>query len=146
MFFLTVGAKYPFFGSSSWTISEVEEKFITTFKSPFDLYLLLNFFDLRSYSSKSSKIYTFRLLLLVRLYMLREGIFYFLVRHWDEVFRKVLSLVSLNSQLLAKMLNFIFIKVTCKLRYLRWFNFVQENWLRTHPSCLHWKWLICFRI
>ena len=81
--------------------------------------LLLNFFDLRSYSSKSSRIYTFRLLLLVRLYMLREGIFYFLVRHWDEVFRKVLSLVSLNSQLLAKMLNFIFIKVTCKLRYLR---------------------------
>ena len=76
----------------------------------------------------------------------KEGFFCFLVRDWKGVCRKLLSLVFLNFQLLAKMLNFIFIEVTWKLGYLRWLNFVQENWLRGHTSCLHWKWLICFRI
>ena len=27
-----------------------------------------------------------------------------------------------------------------------WLNFVQENWLRRHTSCLLWKWLTCFRV
>ena len=78
--------------------------------------------------------------------VLREGFFGFPVRHLEGVCRKPLSLLFLNFQLLAKMLNFIFIEVTWKLGYLRWLNFVQENWLRGHTSCLHWKWLICFRI
>ena len=78
--------------------------------------------------------------------VLREGFFCFPVRDWEGVCRKLLSLVFLNFQLLAKMLNFIFIEVTWKLGYLKWLNFVQENWLRGHTSCLHWKWLTCFRI
>ena len=45
-----------------------------------------------------------------------------------------------------KILNFIFVKVICKLSYLRWLNFVQEKWLRGHTYCLHEKWLICFRM
>ena len=57
-----------------------------------------------------------------------------------------MSLVFLNFQLPAKMLNFIFIEVAWTLGYLRWLNFVQENWLRGQISCLHWKWLIFFRI
>ena len=77
---------------------------------------------------------------------LMEGLFWFSVRDREEVRRKLLSLVLLNFQLLAKLLNFIFIEVTWKLSYLKWLNFVQENWLRGHTSCLHWKWLICFRI
>ena len=85
-------------------------------------------------------------MLLMCLEVLREGFFCFPVRDWEGVCRKLLSLVFLNFQLLAKMLNFIFIEVTWKLGYLRWLNFVQENWLRGHTSCLHWKWLICFRI
>ena len=76
----------------------------------------------------------------------REAFFCFPVRDWERVCRKLLSLVFINFQLLAKMLNFIFIKVTRKLSYLRRLNFVQENWLRGHTSCLHWKWLICFKI
>ena len=78
--------------------------------------------------------------------VLREGFSCFLVRDWERVCRKLLSLVFLNFQLLAKMLNFIFIEVTWKLSYLRWLNFVQKTWLRGHNSYLHWKWLICFRI
>ena len=85
-------------------------------------------------------------MLLICLEALRDGFFCFPVRDWEGVCRKLLSLVFLNFQLLAKMLNFIFIEVTWKLGYLRWLNFVQENWLRGHTSCLHWKWLICFRI
>ena len=84
--------------------------------------------------------------MLLCLKVLREGFFRFLVRGWEEVCRKLLPLIFLNFQLLVKMLNFIFITVTWKLGYLRWLNFVQENWLRWHISCLHWKWLICFRI
>ena len=85
-------------------------------------------------------------MLLMCLEVLREGFFCFPVRDWEGVCRKLLSLVFLNFEILAKMLNFIFIEVTWKLGYLRWLNFVQENWLRGHTSCLHWKWLICFRI
>ena len=77
---------------------------------------------------------------------LMEGLFWFSVRDREEVRRKLLSLVLLNFQLLAKLLNFIFIEVTWKLSYLKWLNFVQENWLRGHTSCLHWKWSISFRI
>ena len=78
--------------------------------------------------------------------VLREGSFCFSVRDWEEVCTKLLPLLFLNFQLLAKMLNFIFIEVTWKLNYLRWWNFVQENWLRGHTSCFHRKWLISFRI
>ena len=85
-------------------------------------------------------------MLLMCLEVLREGFFCFHVRDWVGVCRKLLSLVFLNFQLLAKMLNFIFIEVNWKLAYLRWLNFVQENWLRGHTSCIHWKLLICFRI
>ena len=51
--------------------------------------------------------------------VLREGFFCIPVRDWERVSRKLLSLVFLNFQLLAKMLNFIFIEVTWKLGYLR---------------------------
>ena len=85
-------------------------------------------------------------MLLMCLEVLGEGFFCFPVRDSEGVCKKLLSLVFLNNQLLAKMLNFIFIKVTWKSGYLRWLNFVQENWLRGHTSCLHWEWLICFRI
>ena len=85
-------------------------------------------------------------MLLMCLEVLRKGFFCFPVRDWEGVCRNVLSLVFLNLQLLAKMLNFKFIRVTWNLGYLRWLNFVQENWLRGHTSCLHLKWLICFRI
>ena len=51
-----------------------------------------------------------------------------------------------NFSLQPKMLNFKFIKVTCKLRYLRWLNFVQEKWWRGRTWCLHEKWLFCFRM
>ena len=85
-------------------------------------------------------------MLLMYLEVMRQGFFCFPVTDWERVCRKLLSLVFLNFQLLARMLNFIFIRVTWKLGYLRWLNFVQENWLRGHTSCLHWKWLICFRI
>ena len=78
--------------------------------------------------------------------VLREGFFCFPVRDWKGVCRKLMSLVFLNFQLPTKMLNFIFNKVTWKLGYLKWLNFVQENWLRGHTSCLHWKWSIGFRI
>ena len=76
----------------------------------------------------------------------KEGFFCFLVRDWKGVCRKLLSLVFLNFHLLAKRLNFIFIKVTWKLGYLRRLNFVQGNWLRGNTSCLHWRWLIYFRL
>ena len=69
---------------------------------------LLNSFDLRSYSSKSKRC-TFRLLMCLD--VVREGFFCFPVRDWEGVCGKLLPLVFLNSQLLAKMLNFIFIKV-----------------------------------
>ena len=40
-----------------------------------------------------------------------------------------------NFQLLAKMLNFIFINVAWKSNYLGWWNIVQELWGHTsHPS------------
>ena len=59
------------------------------------------------------------IMLLMCLEVLREGFFCFPVRDWEGVCRKLLSLVFLNFQLLAKMLNFIFIEVTWKLGYLR---------------------------
>ena len=40
------------------------------------------------------------------------------------------------------MLNFIFIEVKWKLGYLSWCKFCT----RGHTSCLHAKWIICFRI
>ena len=76
----------------------------------------------------------------------REWVFCFPVRDWEGVCRKILSLVFLNFQLLVNMMIFIFIEFTWKLGFLRWLNFAQENWLRGYTSCLHWKWLICFRI
>ena len=93
-------------------------------------------------------------MLLICLEVLREGFFCFPVkgkdweflRDWERVCRKLLSLVFLNFKRPAKMLNFIFIEVTWKLSYLRWLNFVLENWLRGLTSCLNRKWLICFRI
>ena len=97
--------------------------------------LLLNSFDLRSYSSKSRRRYTFRLLcvmLLMCLEVLREGFLCFPVGDWEGVCKELLSLVFLSFQLLAKMLNFIFIEVTRIVGYLRWLYFVQENWLRGH--------------
>ena len=45
----------------------------------------------------------------------------------------------LNFQHLAKMLKFIFIKVVCSLRYLKWLNFVQKKCLRGQTLCLHVK-------
>ena len=54
-------------------------------------------------------------MLLACLEVLREGFFCFPVRDWEGDCRKLLSLVFLNFQLLPKMLNLIFIKVTCKL-------------------------------
>ena len=55
--------------------------------------------------------------------------------------------IFLNSQLLTKMLNFLkFIKVTKKLGYLRWLNFVQEKSLWGQTSFLHAKWLLYFRM
>ena len=53
--------------------------------------------------------------------------------------------IFLNFQLLAIMLNFIFIEVTWKLSYLRWLNFVQEKWLRGHTSCIHCKMINLFQ-
>ena len=58
-------------------------------------------------------------MLLMCLEALRKGFFCFPVKDWEGVCRKLLSLVFLNFQLLAKMLNFKFIKVTSKLGYLR---------------------------
>ena len=58
-------------------------------------------------------------MLLMCLEVLREGFFCLSLRDWERVCRKLLSLVFLNFQLLAKMLNFIFNKVTWKLSYLR---------------------------
>ena len=71
--------------------------------------LLLTSFDLRCYSSKSRKI-MWDVMLLIFLELLREGFFCFPVRDWEAVCRKLLSLVFLNFQLQAKMLNFKFIK------------------------------------
>ena len=51
--------------------------------------------------------------------VLRKAFFCFPVRDWEGVCRKFLSLVFLNLELLANMLNFIFIEVTWKLGYLR---------------------------
>ena len=58
-------------------------------------------------------------MLLMCLEVLGEGFFCFPVRDSEGVCKKLLSLVFLNNQLLAKMLNFIFIKVTWKSGYLR---------------------------
>ena len=58
-------------------------------------------------------------MLLMCLEVLREGFFCFPVRDCKGVCRKLLSLVFLNFQLLAKMLNFIFNKVTWKVGYLK---------------------------
>ena len=71
-------------------------------------------------------------MLMMCLEVLRGEFFCFSVRDWEEICRKILSLLFLNFQLPAKMLNFIFTEVTRKLGYLRWLNFVQENWLREH--------------
>ena len=49
-------------------------------------------------------------MLLLSLEVLREGFFGFSVTDWEGVYRKLLSLVFLKFQLLAKMLDFIFIK------------------------------------
>ena len=57
-------------------------------------------------------------MLLICLEALREEFFSFPVRDWEGVCRKPLFLF-LNFQLLTKMLNFIFIKVTWELGYLR---------------------------
>ena len=54
-------------------------------------------------------------MLLICIETLREGFFCFPVRDWKGFCRKLLSLVFLNFQLLAKTLNFIFIEVTRKL-------------------------------
>ena len=85
-------------------------------------------------------------MLLICLEVLREGFFCFPMRDWEGVCRKLLFLVFLNFQHLAKLLNFIFMEITWKFGYLRWLNYGQENWLRGHTSCVHWKWWICFRI
>ena len=68
------------------------------------IYLLLNSFDLRSYSSKLRKICTFRLLCCWSTE--GRGFFCFPVRDWEGVCRKLLSLVFLNFQLLAKNAEF----------------------------------------
>ena len=54
--------------------------------------------------------------------------------------------IFLNLQLLVKMMNFVFIKVTWKLGYLRRLNFSQDKWVRKHTLCLHAKWLVSFKI
>ena len=58
-------------------------------------------------------------MLLMCLELLREGFFCFPVRDCEVVSRKLLSLVFLNFQLQAKMLNFKFIEVMWKLGYVR---------------------------
>ena len=58
-------------------------------------------------------------MLLMCLEVLKKEFFCFPVRDWEGVCRKLLSLVFLNFEILAKMLNFIFIEVTWKLGYLR---------------------------
>ena len=58
-------------------------------------------------------------MLLMCLEVLRVGFFRFPVRDWEGVCRKILSLVFLIFQLLAKMLIFIFIEVTWKLGHLK---------------------------
>ena len=57
-------------------------------------------------------------MLMMCLEVLREEFFCFPVRDWEEIYRKILSLVFLNFELPAKMLNFIFTEVTWKLGYL----------------------------
>ena len=57
-------------------------------------------------------------MLLMCLEVLKERFFGFTVRDWEGICRKLMSIVFLNFQLLAKMLNFIFIEVTWKLGYL----------------------------
>ena len=56
---------------------------------------------------------------MMRLEVLTEKFVCFSGRDWEGICRKLLSLVFLNFQLLAKMLNFVFIEVTWKLGYLR---------------------------
>ena len=58
-------------------------------------------------------------MLMMCLEVLREEFFCFPGRDWEEIYRKILSLVFLNFQLPAKILNFIFTEVTLKLGYLR---------------------------
>ena len=58
-------------------------------------------------------------MLMMCLEVLRGEFFCFSVRDWEEICRKILSLLFLNFQLPAKMLNFIFTEVTWKLGYLR---------------------------
>ena len=63
-----------------------------------------------------------------------EGkVFLFSSERLEGVSRKLLSLGFLNSQLLAKRLNFIFIEVTWKVGYLRSLNFFTRKLSkRTH--------------
>ena len=147
MLCLPAGAKYKFFRIQLMDYMEGWRKFHTEYFSFFITFLvtkkrtfrtlltctficlLLNSFDLRRYSSNSRKLYTLGCYV-VDVSRSAEGRL-FLFSSFPC--RKLLWLVFLNFQLPAKMLEL-------------WLNFVQENWLRGHTWCLHWKWLICFRI
>ena len=133
MFCLSTGAKYPFFQDPAhglyWRLKKISYRACLHFSYFFGdkkqllralltytfIRLLLNSFDLRSQFKIEKNIHIQAVMLLMRLEVLREGFFCFPLRDWEGVCWKLLSLVSLNFEFLAKMLNFIFIKVTWKL-------------------------------
>ena len=73
-------------------------------------------------------------MLLMCLEVLREGFFCFPVRDWEGVCRKLLSLIFIYFQLLAKLLNFIFIEVTWKLDYLQFIAIFVINRTQLKPK------------
>ena len=73
-------------------------------------------------------------MLLVCLEVAREGFFCFPVRDWEGVYRKLLSLIFIHFQLLAKLLNFIFIEVTWKLGYLQFIAIFVINRTQLQPK------------
>ena len=139
MFCLPAGAKYQLFQDPGHRLYGNLEKISyrafllfyyffddkkIAFKISFDLHfhvLVIEFFRFESVQFKfEENIHIYQaFMLLMCLEVLREGLFCFPVRDWEGVCRKLLSLFFLNFQLLAKMLNFIFIRVTWKLGYLR---------------------------
>ena len=73
-------------------------------------------------------------MLLVCLEVAREGFFCFPVRDWEGVCRKLLSLIFMHFQLLAKLLNFIFIEVTWKLDNLQFIAIFVINRTQMKPK------------
>ena len=72
-------------------------------------------------------------MLLMYLEVMRQGFFCFPVTDWERVCRKLLSLVFLNFQLLARMLNFIFIKSNMEIGLSEVIKFCTRKLIkRTH--------------